>query len=356
MRRLLVLAALALAAALPSAAPAGPAAFMTFWVQWDMAFSGHSQVQTGAGAETGDSRYTQHALCDVHVPIPLPAPSTNNPPALLCLTQTADTWLHSFDRDCLAQCPTVDSVRTGKGGAGFFTWPDPRGTKLATWKNEVQTLFRCWAPPDINAWSTAVVRGADFEAIAQARSRQWALSRDSGLRSKPGCTGRFMWKGMLRISVLRPPRVPPPTPGPTGTTPGSGGGCTAHITSVAFSGGAADPSVAVHGTCLGSRPAPSPAGHPSGLNGCPVVAGDDGYDYGTSLYIAAQSWSGGRYRPSLNETDCIDLVVTKFTSTEVDFHFGPFYTRFYPKFSLDAGATVAVVVNGASANATVKYG
>jgi len=50
MRRLLVLAALALAAALPSAAPAGPAAFMTFWVQWDMAFSGHSQVQTGAGA------------------------------------------------------------------------------------------------------------------------------------------------------------------------------------------------------------------------------------------------------------------------------------------------------------------
>jgi len=329
---------------------------MTFWVQWDMAFSGHSQVQTGAGAETGDSRYTQHALCDVHVPIPLPAPSTNNPPALLCLTQTADTWLHSFDRDCLAQCPTVDTVRTGKGGAGFFTWPDPRGTKLATWKNEVQTLFRCWAPPDINAWSTAVVRGVDFEAIAQARSRQWALSRDSGLRSKPGCTGRFMWKGTLRISVLRPPRVPPPTPGPTGTTPGSGGGCTAHITSVAFSGGAADPSVAVHGTCLGSRPAPSPAGHPSGLNGCPVVAGDDGYDYGTSLYIAAQSWSGGRYRPSLNETDCIDLVVTKFTSTEVDFHFGPFYTRFYPKFSLDAGATAAVVVNGASANATVKYG
>jgi hypothetical protein len=355
MRRLFVLVALALAVALPGAASARRTVFMTFWVEWDYSFTGHAVTQTGAGTETGDSTYTAHAVCDLRAPIPLPAPDTNNPPALLCLTLPAETWLHSFDRDCLAQCATAESVRLGKGGAGTLTWPDPRGTKLATWKNEAETLFRCWSPADINAWSTAIVRGVDLEAIARARTRRWTLSRDSGPRSKPGCTGRFFWKGQLRIGILGPARVPPPTAGPSGTTPGSGG-CTAHITSVAFSGSAADPSVAVHGTCLGERPAPSPSGHPSGLNGCPVVAGDDGYDYGTILYIAAPSWSGGRYRPNLNETDCIDLVVTKFTPTEVDFHFGPFYTRFYPKFSLDAGAAVTVVVNQASANATVRYG
>ena len=139
---------------------------------------------------------------------------------------------------------------------------------------------------------------------------------------------------------------------------GGGGGCTAHITSVVFSGSAADPSVAVHGTCLGARPAPSPAGHPSGLNGCPAVAGDDGYDYGTNLYIAvpAKNWAGGRYRPSLNETDCIDLVVTKFTPTEVDFHFGRSYASFYPKFSLNDGDAVEVGVNGATRTVHVKYG
>jgi hypothetical protein len=129
------------------------------------------------------------------------------------------------------------------------------------------------------------------------------------------------------------------------------------ITSVTFTGSAANPTTVVHGTNLGKLPAPSPAAHPSGQNGCPTIAGDNGFDYGTSLYIAvpSQNWSGGRYRPSLNETDCLDLVVTKFTSTEVHFHFGPFYTKFYPQFSLAAGLQVTVVVNGARFNTTVTY-
>jgi hypothetical protein len=88
------------------------------------------------------------------------------------------------------------------------------------------------------------------------------------------------------------------------------------------------------------------------------VAGDTGYDYGTSLYLAnsAQIWAAGRYRPQLNETDCLDLIVTKFTPTEVEFHIGPFYKRFYPKYELTPGLQVQLVVNNATYNTNVKYG
>jgi hypothetical protein len=129
------------------------------------------------------------------------------------------------------------------------------------------------------------------------------------------------------------------------------------ITSVTFTGGPASPSVVVRGTNLGTLPGPSPAGHPSGLNGCPLLAGDEGYDYGTSLFLAdpAKNWAGGRYRPSVGETDCIDLVITKFTPREVDFHFGAFYTTNYPKFSLSPGNQVEFGINGASYTTTVKY-
>jgi hypothetical protein len=132
------------------------------------------------------------------------------------------------------------------------------------------------------------------------------------------------------------------------------------ISSVGFSGSPATPSFVVHGTNLGTRPKPDPPAHPLGTSGCPlnVPGGDDGYDYGTSLYLAvpAKNWAGGRYRPSLNETDCIDLVVTKFTPTEVDFHFGRSYASLYPKFSLIDGDAVEVGVNGATKTVRVKYG
>jgi len=130
------------------------------------------------------------------------------------------------------------------------------------------------------------------------------------------------------------------------------------ITSVEFVGSSAHPSFIVRGSAFGSEPAPSPADHPSGLNGCPVVAGDNGYDYGTNLYIVvpAKDWSGGRYDPAANETDCVDLVVTKFTPTEVDFHFGPFYAANHPKLSLDNGDQMQVAVNGAEKTVHVAYG
>jgi hypothetical protein len=142
--------------------------------------------------------------------------------------------------------------------------------------------------------------------------------------------------------------APPPAPRPPSGT----------ITSVTFSGSATNPSFVVHGTNLGKLPARDPAGHPAGLNGCPAFAGDNGYDYGTNLYLAvpAKNWSGGRYQPSLNETDCLDLVVTRFTPTEVDFRFGPFYAQQPSQFSLNDGDAVEVGVNGATKTLHVKYG
>jgi len=143
---------------------------------------------------------------------------------------------------------------------------------------------------------------------------------------------------------------------PKQRTTGAGGTRPA-ITSVEFTGSAASPTVVIHGKNLGTRPAPSPAQHPSGVNGCPALAGDTGYDYGTSLYLAVPSknWSGSRARPAVSEVDCLDLVVTRFTQNEVDFHFGPFYKSAYPKFALTPGLQVQVAVNGATANAIVKY-
>jgi hypothetical protein len=145
--------------------------------------------------------------------------------------------------------------------------------------------------------------------------------------------------------------TPPPQPGKA-----------PEITSVTFSGSSASPSVVIHGKNFGKKPAPNPAAHPSGqpsgVGRCPVVAGDTGYNYGTSLYLAAtaKNWAGGRYRPELGENDCLDLVVTKFTPTEVAFHFGPFYTKFHSNFSLDNGDAAEVSVNGAVKDVHVKYG
>jgi hypothetical protein len=131
---------------------------------------------------------------------------------------------------------------------------------------------------------------------------------------------------------------------------------TPTIASVTMTGGATNPSFAIHGTNLGKLPAADPSGHPSGQNGCPVVSGDNGYDYGTSLYVASldHGWSGGRYRPTMNETDCIDLVVTRFTGTEIDFHFGPFFAQHASQFPLADGDVLDVVVNGSTYSLRVK--
>jgi hypothetical protein len=131
------------------------------------------------------------------------------------------------------------------------------------------------------------------------------------------------------------------------------------ITSVTFGGTVQDPSITIRGKDLGAKPAPDPATSPSNQPLCPVViTGNAGLDYGTSLYVndVGTSTAAGRYRPALNELDCIGLIVTKFTETEVDLRLGGFYKQFYPKYAIPNGHVVEAVVNGATITVHVKYG
>jgi hypothetical protein len=165
-------------------------------------------------------------------------------------------------------------------------------------------------------------------------------------------TIKYIQAGGKRSSLTKSRTMLPLGSGASPSTTPSGS-----ITSVAFTGNPKNPSIVVRGKNLGSKPQPNPAYHPAGHSGCPSIANDTGYDYGTSLYVEALSrnFSGGRYRPELNELDCVDLVVTKFTSTEVDFHFGPFLTQNAAQFPFNAGDSARVVVNDASRTVRVSY-
>jgi hypothetical protein len=194
-----------------------------------------------------------------------------------------------------------------------------------------------------------------IDRVARAGASESALRKLAGDELTPRAVDVL---ALLAGHVASPSTASATTTGSSTTTTTSTASAQPTIETMTFRGNATDPSFVIHGTNLGKLPEPNPSGHPSGLNGCPTVAGDTGYDYGTSLYLAVPNanWAGGRYRPELNETDCIDLVVTKFTSTDIEFHFGQSYQTFYPKFALAPGTRVQVVVNGATYNITVKYG
>lgn len=130
------------------------------------------------------------------------------------------------------------------------------------------------------------------------------------------------------------------------------------IDSVQFSGKPADPTIAVRGLGLTPLPARSPSGSPAGHDGCPAQAGTYGSDYGAlfNLNDLTKKWSAGLAIAGLHATSCIGLVPTKVSSGEVDFKLGSFYTALYPKFSLDPGDEVQLVLNGAVRAVHVKYG
>jgi len=130
------------------------------------------------------------------------------------------------------------------------------------------------------------------------------------------------------------------------------------ITSVQFTGKPADPTIVVHGSGLAPLPPKSPSGSPAGHDGCPPESGVYGSDYGLlfNLNDLTKGWSAGTAFTALHNTSCIGIVPTKVTSGEVDFRLGSFYTKLYPKFSLDLGDRVQLVVNGAVQNTHVQYG
>jgi hypothetical protein len=139
------------------------------------------------------------------------------------------------------------------------------------------------------------------------------------------------------------------------------------ITSVVISGTEAHPVVTITGHRLGKRPLPNPAYHPLGHPPlCPpkptLAPARYGFDYGTRLYIqdATQqpAWSAGRYRPSVNELDCIGIVLTKFTPSRVVFRLGAAYPTLpgsSTAFSLKEGDAFVVGVNGTRSSGKVHY-
>ena len=116
----------------------------------------------------------------------------------------------------------------------------------------------------------------------------------------------------------------------------------------------------VSGSGLGSEPSHDPTYTPEGTQLCPLPAsGNQGYDYGTSffLYDANRNWAGGRYRPSLGELDCIGLLPSKFTPTQVVFQFGSAYAQYQQKdnYLLAEGDSYQMAINGATFSGAVHY-
>ncbi len=106
------------------------------------------------------------------------------------------------------------------------------------------------------------------------------------------------------------------------------------ISGVSFSGSASDPSITVTGANLGAYP---PIGTPETCQ-----AGDTGDDYGSSgLWFddATQGWTAGQ------AGDCIGLIVTSWSSTQVVYGFGNEYGNYPP---IQAGDQIEVAVQGAT--------
>jgi hypothetical protein len=125
------------------------------------------------------------------------------------------------------------------------------------------------------------------------------------------------------IAALQVPPAPPPT-----------------VTSLTFSGSSADPTMTVTGTDLGSYP---PPGAPESCQ-----AGDTGEVFGSSgLWFddATAGWTAGQ------SGDCIGLLVTSWSSTQVVFTFGNEYDGYPP---VNAGDQYTLEVQGASLSGTLN--
>lgn len=133
------------------------------------------------------------------------------------------------------------------------------------------------------------------------------------------------------------------------------------VTAVTFSGNSGAPVITLTGRGL-SVPAPNPTYSPSNRPLCPkVIHGDAGRDFGTSFYLTAYQsstflYAAGRYRPSLNELDCIGLIVLSAKSTAVRFELGAAYRQASFGYSeIVNGDRVQVVLNGSAKTVTVHY-
>jgi hypothetical protein len=137
----------------------------------------------------------------------------------------------------------------------------------------------------------------------------------------------------------------------------------ARITSVAFKNvDGASPQVTIRGSGFGSRPAHDPSYQPKPPHGntppfgCSQT-GNVGWDYGTQLWISITSaahsgWSAGRYRPALNELDCIGLTIIRYTGSKIVYRLAAGYRQ--GGFELASGDRYVVSVKGATSRGVVK--
>jgi hypothetical protein len=137
------------------------------------------------------------------------------------------------------------------------------------------------------------------------------------------------------------------------------------IGKIIFGGTPTNPGITITGSDLTydpyygtEMPTPSPTFSPGGHPGCPVnFKGPQGHDYGTRLFVVDKSakpiWAAGRYRPQLGELDCIGLIVEKWESGAIQFHFGSYFRIGH--FHLDKGDFVQLVWNHLGTGVHVDY-
>ena len=109
------------------------------------------------------------------------------------------------------------------------------------------------------------------------------------------------------------------------------------VTSVVFTGSAQSPTVTVNGLRFGTEPAGTPAG-----------CNDSGQDYGSGFYLqdVTAGWTAGQ------DGDCVGLVVSSYTATQVVYTFGSNYSNYG---LLNAGDSYTLAVAGATFSGTVSY-
>jgi hypothetical protein len=133
---------------------------------------------------------------------------------------------------------------------------------------------------------------------------------------------------------------------------------TPSIASVTFAGTVAAPVVTIRGTGFGNAPPPSPPYAPEGHAACTMPPqGNEGLDYGgqLSLVDARGTWGAGRSAPDGSELDCVGLIVTTYTPTEIVFQLGSAYADHSQLYRLTAGDTFTIGVKGLSYQGAVRY-
>jgi hypothetical protein len=133
--------------------------------------------------------------------------------------------------------------------------------------------------------------------------------------------------------------------GPTGLgTPDGIGGFKVPVTgaptisSVSFTGSAANPTVTISGSNLGSEPAGSSAG-------C-STSGDNFPGNSLTFDDTTGSWGAG------TGGDCIGLVVSSYTSSQVVYQFGSGYNSYG---TANSGDAYTLTVQGVAFSGTVSY-